>query len=85
MIVAKGTGIDVYNVIRTQMNFSFTMDGGSPSEFIYSWDKQCFGDTSVGSMYNSQSLDYGTYTLHITLLSYLRLDTMDNATESINW
>jgi hypothetical protein len=74
IIATKGTGIDIYNMIRTQMNASFTLDGGSSSIFAYSWDSRCWGDTSSGcynmSVYNAQSLTFGAHYLNITMLSY---------------
>jgi hypothetical protein len=76
MIIAKGTGINVYNVIRLQMVANFTLDGGPPSAFSYSWDTRCFmlgGPTGCYniSVYNNQLLTYGTHNLNITMLSYL--------------
>jgi hypothetical protein len=78
MIIAKGTGINVHNVIQTQMNASFSLDGDSPSVFAYSWDIRCYtggGDGPFGcynaSVYNAQSLTYGAHILNITMLSYI--------------
>jgi hypothetical protein len=78
MIAAKGTGITVYNVIRTQMNCSFILDGGSSSAFVYPYDPRCYQRNVNGpwgcynsSFYNAQSLTYGAHTLNITLLTYL--------------
>ena len=58
------------------MNASFTLDGGTPTAFIYSWDTRCLGDqgSPTGcyntSVYNAQSLNYGTHMLNITMLLY---------------
>ena len=50
MIVVKGTGINVYNMVRTQINSSFTLDRGPPSPFVYSWDTLCFGGQYVSAL-----------------------------------
>ena len=77
MIVAKGTGINVYNVIQQQMNTSFAVDGGPPSSFVYSWNTRCCDPPSgpTGcyntSVYNNQALSYGAHTLNIQMFSYL--------------
>lgn len=58
------------------MNASFTLDGGTPTAFVYSWDTRCLGDqgSPTGcyntSVYNAQSLNYGTHMLNITMLLY---------------
>ena len=78
MIIAKGTGISVYNVIREQLNLSFTLDGGPSTAYVYSWDTRCYS-ASPGSpsgcyntsVYNAQSLSYGPHTLNITMFTYL--------------
>jgi hypothetical protein len=75
MIIEKGSGIDIYNVIREQLNMSFTIDGGSSSIFTYSTDNGCYlgvpGDGCFNkSVYNAQSLTYGTHVLNITMLTY---------------
>ena len=74
MIIAKGTGINVRNVIVFQMNASFTLDGGPPSVFAYSWDTRCYDgaltDCYNVSVYNAQSLTYGAHILNITMLTY---------------
>jgi hypothetical protein len=74
MITEKGSGIDIYNVIRQQLNMSFTIDGGSSSIFAYSGDNGCFYNVTLEgcfnkSVYNAQSLTYGTHVLNITMLS----------------
>ena len=73
MIIAKGTGINVRNVIQVQMNASFTLDGYTPSVFAY--DTRCSDLPLTGcynvSVYNAQSLTYGAHILNITMLDYL--------------
>ena len=73
MIIAKGTGINVRNVLRLQMNVSFTLDGDPPSAFTYAWDTQCYTGAPTGcyniSVYNAQSLTYSAHILNITMLS----------------
>ena len=83
MIVTKGTGINVYNVIQQQMNSSFTLDGGPPSLFVYSWEARCCDPPSgpTGcyntSVYNNQGLSYGAHTLKIYMFSYLGPNSYD--------
>jgi hypothetical protein len=94
MIVAKGTGINVYVVIREQMNTSFTLDRGLSSAFVYSWDARCLeyqydvgGPTGCynTSVYNAQSLNYGTHTLKIALFSYLGPNSYEGDLDSLFW
>ena len=89
MIIAKGTGINVYNVIRAQMDASFALDGGSPSTFNYPWDTRCYGDSSGcynTLVYNAQSLTYGAQVLNITMLTYQSPgNTLPGATYSDFW
>jgi len=76
-----GTGINVYNVIRTQLNISFAIDGDSSTPYIHGWNRSCFsveiGEGSVGnqgcyntSVYNVQSLTYANHTLDIAMFSW---------------
>jgi hypothetical protein len=85
MTFAKGTGINIHNVITVQMNCNFSLDGGSSSAFVYSPVPGCFSDVTSGcynaSVYNSQSLSYGAHTLNITLLSYLGSNTVHGYTD----
>ena len=79
MIIAKGTGINVRNVIQIQMNASFTLDGGPPWVFVYSWDTWCYDGGFTGCynvpVYNAQSLTYSAHILNITMVSNLDLGT----------
>jgi len=76
-----GTGINVYNVIRAQLNISFAVDGDSSTPYIHEWNHSCFaveiGQDSNGtqgcyntSVYNVQSLTYANHTLDIAIFSW---------------
>ena len=71
------------------MNTSFTLDGGSSSAFVYSWDSQCYSQDPDGcyntSVYNNQSLTYGAHTLNITMLLYTGPNTFEGITASDFW
>jgi hypothetical protein len=90
MIIAKGTGINVYNVIRAQMDANFALDGAPPSAFTYDWESQCYTRDPDGcynmSVYNTQSLTYGTHVLNITMLTYQSSgNTFQSTTYSDFW
>lgn len=78
IVAAKGTGINVYGVIRGQLNLSFGVDGNPFPPFIYS-DGACFAVGSPPSQpqgcYNSsffttQSMAYAAHSLTIYLFTY---------------
>ena len=74
IIVEKGTGINIYNVIYKNHNLSITVDGGSSSSVVYDGSR-CWWTPAPANCYNTsvfstQSLTYATHTLNITLLSY---------------
>jgi len=80
-----GTGINVYNVIREQLNISITVDENLPSTFVYS-NTSCFvpeiGSTHPQgcynvSVYNNQSLPYANHTLTIDMFTYIYSDISD--------
>jgi hypothetical protein len=88
-LAVTGTGINIYNVIRGQLNITFTLDEGSPSSFVYQWTEDCYnfpGGTNVGcyntSVYTVQSLNDAPHTLKIDMLSYLLEPTVTKATYS---
>jgi hypothetical protein len=71
----KGTGINVYNVIRAQINISFTVDGGSSSSYIYAWNHSCVGGPAPQgcyntSVYNVQSLTDTTHLLNMDIFTF---------------
>ena len=72
MIVTKGTGINVYSIIRAQLNISFVLDGGSLSTFVYVYPYYNGGTTGCYNtlVYNTQLLTYGTHSLNVTMLTY---------------
>ena len=56
------------------MDANFALDGAPPSAFTYDWESQCYTRDPDGcynmSVYNTQSLTYGTHVLNITMLTY---------------
>ena len=83
IITVKGTGIQLYNVIRAQINISVTVDTGSSRQYSIS-NSSCYNiktpTAAQGcynmSVYNLQSLTFGVHSLGITMLSYLGQDTV---------
>jgi hypothetical protein len=75
IILEKGTGINVYNVIRAQINISFTVDGGSSSPYIYAWNHSCVGGPAPQgcyntSVYNVQSLTDTVHLLNMDIFTF---------------
>jgi hypothetical protein len=73
MIVAKGTGIKVFNAIYEIINITFTLDRGSSSASGLQTCRPWCYNTSV---YITQSLTYGAHTLNITMLTYTLNDSI---------
>jgi len=67
-----GSGVTVYNVIRSSITVGITIEGRS-STYSFADDNSCLNNTNSGcfntSIYDAQSLPYGDHNLSISMFS----------------
>jgi hypothetical protein len=67
-----GSGITIYNVIRSSVTIGITVDGRS-STYNFADDNSCLNDTYSGcfntSTYDAQSLPYGDHNVTISMFT----------------
>jgi len=67
-----GSGITIYNVIRSSVTIGITVDGRS-STYNFVDDNSCLNNTNSGcfntSTYDAQSLPYGDHNLTISMFT----------------